>query len=207
MALSLDCEDDLVTSDELDMFVKLGQELPNVLYATLLPSLQNIVLSYLTCSVFLQSSIDDDDQLVEVNSQYLALRSEPFRMMLETNDTIYKLPFSTKVIQNVVQYVHAHKLHSVLPMPQQPVSRNMAENTICMFDVWFSAICDTTKDELAYTVCLANYFNIQSLMHLLCAKVASKIKGQPLGSIKRKLEELSSDVFTFLPVNCNCGFH
>jgi S-phase kinase-associated protein 1 len=72
-------------------------------------------------------------------------------------------------------------------IPEQPLrSKKMSEVTT----EWCATFVDEigkNRDLLYKVIDLANYFDIQSLLHICCAKVASLIKGEKLENIKNIL--------------------
>ena len=109
-------------------------------------------------------------------------------------------------IELLVVYVHQHR-YKLVPMIDKPlISNNLNDHTCCKFDVWFADLCDTKKDQLSHMMCLANNVGMIPLLHLLCAKTASKFKGVPFASVKRKLDELTI-TSTEKQFQCSCSYH
>jgi len=100
--------------------------------------------------------------------------------------TFLPLPSVTqKILKIVVEYIEHHKGVSQEIIPKPLKSKVMKE--VCK-DPWDAELIDkllkTDKQALYDVILAANYLDMQDLLHLGCAKVASIIKGQPLEKIK-----------------------
>ncbi len=208
VAMSLDTDetdDGETTFNEIDDFTKISQELKSALCWVLLPPIQQIILQFLDRTVLLKSSIDNESPM-QVIAEYLAFRSPVFQARLTLNESIYSFAFSSNVIRLVIIYIHSHKLKPTYSVMKPLQSANMADNTKCMFDVWFANICDSKKGQLANVIKFANFLGIENLLVLLCAKMASKIRGVPIEKIEMAIDELFIDNNIPIP-ECTCGDH
>lgn len=86
---------------------------------------------------------------------------------------------NTVVLDFIVDYLVYHK--GVKPEPlEYPIhSRNMRDNTKCVFDAEFCArvVAQGVRVTMDATIA-ANYMDIVPLMELLCAAQAAELKGE-----------------------------
>jgi hypothetical protein len=96
-----------------------------------------------------------------------------------------ELDIDPKVWAKVKEYmVHCGGSNKeIIPYPAK--SKKMSENT----DEWSATFADNlwneSKKNLYDVLMAANYFDIPCLLHLLCCKVGTVIKGQPWTEIKK----------------------
>jgi endonuclease/exonuclease/phosphatase family metal-dependent hydrolase len=190
-----------------DFLISIGhiRELNICLCKNMISSLRDIIISYMKCTAMLQSNIAKEFP-IEIIAPYLAFRSQAFQMKLETNDSIYYLDFSPDSIRLMVLYIHVHRL-GPLPLIVKPLRYNeMSKNTTCLFDVWFCEKCDSKKDQLQDVLMLANYLGIENLINLLCAKMATKIRGGSFATMEININKLSCNI-PEMPPHCTCPAH
>jgi len=94
---------------------------------------------------------------------------------------------SSPILKLVVEYMNAHKGVEPLIIEKPLRSKIMADVVKVPSDAVFIDRVGENLDNLYALIAAANYMDIKSLLHLGCAKVASKIKGQPLEKIKEIL--------------------
>lgn len=87
----------------------------------------------------------------------------------------------------VVEYMQHHKSVEPNIIPKPLRSKNMQDVVDDPWDAQFIDRVGEDRHQLYDLVSAANYMDIDSLLHLGCAKVASIIKGQPLEKIKELL--------------------
>lgn len=207
LGLSLDDCDQKLRAEvlELESLPHVLQALPGMLRSVLFAALSEIIVSYLGQSVMLKSSIDDEPP-VKVTSPYLAIRSVPFEMKLQTGDVLVQFPFSTSSLHQLVMYTHAHRLHEPPAFKGIAASKQMSENTSCLFDAWFSDQCDTKAGQLVETLSLANFLGMSCFLNLLSVKITSKIQGVETANLLQVLNLPSSCTDTPMPT-CLCPYH
>ena len=148
-------------------------------------------------------SLEDDNQAVDIrliaadggsftiNKNY-AMISKLIKTSLESDPTATEIPLqdkqvSTKVLKEIVDFMQEHK-GTEPPIVERPLrSKLMSEVT----SSWCASFIDRIGEERQFLydiVSVSNYMDIQSLLHLSCAKIASLIKGQPLDKIKEILQ-------------------
>ncbi len=101
-----------------------------------------------------------------------------------------EIPVSNKYneveIGKMVEFLKHHEGEAPA-IPEQPLrSKKMSEVTT----EWCAEFVDSigkNRDLLYKVIDIANYFDIPSLLHICCAKVASLIKGEKLEDIKKIL--------------------
>ncbi len=183
--------------------------------------LQNIIISYLQNIIYLNSN---DNKQLACYIPYLEKHSEVIAAKINVSNSILEMPFSYQVLQMIVDYVNSHKL-SFGSLPTKPlISNNMIDNTVCKWDAWFADRFDLFPNSLLYDIMLfATQHDMYFLLHLLCAKIGSKIKGKPLNRIKEELDlnliikKARMDVPDYINLigtttkmdapNCNCNLH
>lgn len=141
------------------------------------------------------------DKLEFTIEKKLIYISNLIRTTLQMDPTAVEIPVpgvKSEILALIVQYCQHHKgiQPPIIPKPL----RHKEMKLVCS-DIWDANFIDKVGDKRShlYDLILAsNYLDINSLVHLGCAKVASLIKGQPLEKIKEILtqgmscEELSS---------------
>lgn len=93
------------------------------------------------------------------------------------------------IMEYIVEYMEHHKGTEPPIIPKPLRSKEMKQVCSDPWDATFIDRIGTTNEELYNLILASNYLNIDSLLHLGCAKVASKIKGQPLEKIKQILSK------------------
>ena len=100
--------------------------------------------------------------------------------------TIYssdELSINGRTLQNVVDYMNHHKGKQPPIIPKPLRFKQMSQVTENKWDARYINEVGEDKQALYDLILAANYLDINSLLHLGCAKVASFIKGEPLESI------------------------
>jgi len=113
-----------------------------------------------------------------------AMISGLVKTALEQDSDATEVPLpgvTSEILQKVVEYMQHHKGEEPPIIPKPLRSKEMKE--VCK-DPWDATFIDSVYD----LILAANYMDINSLLHLGCAKVASLIKGQPLEKIKGILQ-------------------
>lgn len=96
---------------------------------------------------------------------------------------------SSDALESVIRYMNEHKGVEP-PIMEKPLrSKVMADVCPHKWDATFiDEVADVKMKNLYDLVTTSNYLDIQSLLHLGCAKVAAMIKGQPLEKVKEILD-------------------
>jgi S-phase kinase-associated protein 1 len=106
----------------------------------------------------------------------------------EKEDTIPIVGVQSHILELVVQYLKEHK--GVEPQAIEKPLRSKKMSDVCPYK-WDATYIDKigdTRQNLYDLVLAGNYLDIQPLLHLGCAKIASLIKGQPLEKFKEILD-------------------
>lgn len=121
-----------------------------------------------------------------------AVISNLIKVSFEKDQTETELGLSSvdsEILRYVVEYMQHHQGKEG-EIPSKPLrSKIMKEVCTDKWDADFiDKIGDHEDDKLIFKLTLAaNYMDIKCLLHLACAKVASKIKGKPIEEIKKIL--------------------
>jgi S-phase kinase-associated protein 1 len=119
-----------------------------------------------------------------------ALLSKLIETALSNDTKTTEIPVSNKYtdvhISKMVEFLKHHDGEAPA-IPEQPLrSKKMSEVTT----EWCANFVDQigkNRDLIYKVIDIANYFDIPSLLHICCAKVASLIKGEKLENIKNIL--------------------
>ena len=135
-----------------------------------------------------------DNEYIEVNKAYLvesglittSLEHEP-----EATDLRLEIP-KVDTLKLIQQYVEHHK-GKIEPIVEKPLRhKEMSKNT----NEWDAQFVDniekTSLNQLYELIAAANYLNMQPLLMLCCAKVASLIKGHPVENLRTILRPSST---------------
>lgn len=135
--------------------------------------------------------ISKDKQEFEIDKKS-AFISELVRISLEQDPDSKQVVIpgvDARIMRYVVDYMKHHKGVEP-PIVPKPLRSSEMKN-VCS-DPWDADFIDDVGKTMRtlYDVILAsNYLNINSLLHLGCAKVASRIKGKPLEQVKNILAD------------------
>ncbi len=116
--------------------------------------------------------------------------SKLIQTALSNDSKTIEIPVSNKYndveLSKMIEFLKHHDGEAPA-IPEQPLrSKKMCEVTT----EWCADFVDTigkNRDLLYKVIDIANYFDIPSLLHICCAKVASLIKGEKLEDIKKIL--------------------
>ena len=123
--------------------------------------------------------------------------SHLIKVIFDSDETTTSIPIpgvNSSTLSKIVEYMTHHK--GVEPSIIEKPLRSKVMNDVCQ-DNWDAKFIDSigeNKQELYDIILAANYMDINSLLHLGCAKVASLIKGQPLDKIKDILSTESKEI-------------
>lgn len=94
---------------------------------------------------------------------------------------------SGKTLEKLLEYMNHHEGSEPEIIDKPLRSKVMSE---VVKDQWDAEFIDgiTGMQDLYDVILAANYMDIKGLLHLGCAKVASRIKGQPLEKIKEIMD-------------------
>jgi S-phase kinase-associated protein 1 len=110
---------------------------------------------------------------------------------LETDSSASEVPIlgvEGAVLELVVEYLVHHKGTEPDVVEKPLRSKVMREVVKDEWDADFIDRVGANRQALYELIMAANYMDVQGLLHLGCAKVASLIKGQPLEKIKTILD-------------------
>jgi S-phase kinase-associated protein 1 len=89
---------------------------------------------------------------------------------------------SGEILEQVVQFLQYIKENPLDKIDKPLKSSNMSEN---VNDPWYAKFTDKDQSIIFELILAANYLDIQPLLDLCCAKVASLIKGKTPEQIRR----------------------
>lgn len=151
-------------------------------------------------------SLDDNEEMKDVSlflvskegeklnvSQRVAKRAKLVSTALENDDKATEIPtpgISTPILKLVIEYLEIWD-NWILVKGSEPEeikrplrSKNMKDVVANVIEAEFIDRIGNNRQELYDLILAANYIDMNSLLHLGCAKVASLIKGEPLEKIK-----------------------
>jgi S-phase kinase-associated protein 1 len=165
-----------------------------------LPEVEQSIGSLDDDEVRIINLVSNEQDMVEVDSNFACISK-----LIETcvaNDAScneINIDTSTSTLRLVVEYMFHHKGNKNELIKKPLVSNKMIDVCSDSYDATFidNVFEKQGNEELYQLILAANYMDIQCLLHLGCAKIASLIKGQPLESIK-KILSTSDNVCNFL---------
>lgn len=149
-----------------------------------------------------EESLDDIDEnaiiklkskegtLLEIPKK-AALQSRFIKNAIETDKDateVHLQHVETHVLQKVIDYLKNHLNNPAKPIPKPLTSNNLRD----FVDDWDAKFTDTDQDTMFKVLLAANYMDIQPLLLLQCAKVASLMRGKTPEEI-RKTFNIRSD--------------
>jgi S-phase kinase-associated protein 1 len=142
----------------------------------------------------LQSQDDGQKFSVEKKNAYISVL---IKQSLASDASATAIPLQVKdhILAKIVDYMNHHK-GSEPAIIEKPLRSK--EMKAVVKDEWDATFIDdidgngSTRQDLYDIILAANYLNINGLLNLGCAKVASLIKGQPLEQIKEILSKGTS---------------
>jgi S-phase kinase-associated protein 1 len=144
--------------------------------------------------------LDDDDTteavLISSDGKEFTLQekytkiSMVIKSSLETSkDKRIPLEIKSDVLDEIVAYMKHHKGVDPLPIPKPLRSKIMSNVCEDKFDAEFIDRIGENRKLLYRLIQDSNYLNINSLIHLGCAKIASMIKGEPVEKVSEILSK------------------
>ena len=131
--------------------------------------------------------VSSDGVEIEVRKD-IALMSKLVASMLEGDEVDgVEVPLpnvSGEILEQVVQFLQYIKKNPLNEIDKPLKSSIMSEN---VNDLWFAKFTDKKQSIIFELILAANYLDIQPLLDLCCAKVASLIKGKTPEEIRRTL--------------------
>jgi len=111
-------------------------------------------------SKFIKSALENDKDATEVSLQHV----------------------ETPIVKKVVEYLVYHHNNPPKQISRPLTTANLSENNV---DPWDSKFADVDQDTMFLVLLAANYMDIQPFLHLMCAKVASLMKGKTPEEIRK----------------------
>merc|ERR1719223_1400500 len=108
--------------------------------------------------------------------------------MVDDSGTDEEIPLpnvKTAILSKVVDYCKYHKDNAPEEIQKPLKSTNLIE---CGVSEWDAEFVEVEKEVLFELVLAANYLDIKSLLDLMCAKVASMIKGKCTEEIRKTFD-------------------
>ena len=118
-------------------------------------------------------------------SRSVAFSSEVVKTMIENDKEETKIPLPNvkgAVLEKVIEYMKYHDGNPAREIERPLRSFNM-RNVVCDWDADFVEVDQEILFEL---ILAANYLDIKPLLDLVCAQVASMLKGKTPEEIRRK---------------------
>lgn len=135
----------------------------------------------------------NDDKLFSIEKKNVI--SGLVKTAMEGDNTAKEIPVNvhSKTLQIIVDYMNK-KNGNPKRVISQPLKDNILSNSVSNEDKWEVEFIEKLKpnEELWSIVEMCNYMDIESLLHLSCAKVASLVKGKSDKEIKVIMEKLKS---------------
>lgn len=139
--------------------------------------------------------VSSDNDKFPIKKEEIKL-SGLLRNAFEGIDNDNQIPVN--VNSNILNFVMIYlKYHAEFPVPENNIKEKLVSNKIsneidCKWDVDFIENIvmidpNVAKSNLFDLIKIANYMDINTLIYLLAAKIASMIKGEPLYNIKKIL--------------------
>lgn len=144
-----------------------------------------------TPKMFTLISSDQKEFVVE---QRVALLSELIKTIAEGDKTENKIPLlnvNSKCLEKIVQYMTHHFENPPKEIVKPLVSSQMTE----IVSSWDAEFINLDQEFLFELILAANYMDIKPLLDLVCAKIASMMKGKTT----QQLRETFSIVNDFTP--------
>lgn len=133
--------------------------------------------------------------VVQVNKQRAAEYSNVLKTAIENDSkaTSIELKVSDRetpyknAIEAMARFINENETKDIIPHPLR--SSVLRENENCTD--WHVEFLDGFKDmrQLYDVAHVADYYDIPVLLNLICAKIASEVKGCPVDDIKKRLED------------------
>jgi S-phase kinase-associated protein 1 len=117
-----------------------------------------------------------------------AMISNLIKTMAEGDESTTTFPVPNVkegTMKHIIKFMNHHEGKDC-QKPEQPLkNKDLSKlEEVTEWDANFIAEISENRQELYDLILAANYMDIQGLLHLGCAKVASLIKGEPLEKIK-----------------------
>jgi len=128
--------------------------------------------------------------LLEI-SKKAALQSKFIKNATETDKDcteVHLQHVETPILEKVIEYLKYHYNNPAKPIPKPLTSNNLRD----FVDEWDAKFSETDQDTMFKVLLAANYMDIQPLLLLQCAKVASLMRGKTPEDI-RKTFNIRSD--------------
>ena len=131
-----------------------------------------------------------EGELFEVNKK-AAMMSKFVRTALENDASAKEVALfhiESEIVKKIIDYLHYHVKVAPKAIEKPLRSNNLKE----LVDDWDAGFTETNQDVMFKTLLAANYMDIKPLLMLMCAKVASLMKGKTPEEI-RKTFNISDD--------------
>jgi len=117
-----------------------------------------------------------------------ASQSALIRTAFENDRMESTLPLnvSTLHLQWVIDFMVHHDTHPLPPITKPLTSTDLKENGVEPWDLEFLSRMNDNVEDIQALLKTANYLDLPSLLNLLCAKLATFIKGQSAEEIRRR---------------------
>jgi S-phase kinase-associated protein 1 len=127
--------------------------------------------------------VSQEGERFEINKR-IAVQSELVQTMAEGDREENDIPLpnvKSSVLRKVIEYLRYHVDNPARDIEKPLKSANMHE----IVSAWDADFVDVDQEVLFELILAANYMNINPLLDLCCAKVASMIKGKTPENIRK----------------------
>ena len=119
----------------------------------------------------------------------VAQKSTILRNMIEDTGKEGEIPIPNiqlPILKKVIEYCEHYRATTPKEIKKPLVSKNLLENGV---DEWDASFIEMEQmDDLIDLIVAANFLDIEGLVHLGCAKIASFFKGQTVEEIREVVE-------------------
>jgi len=135
---------------------------------------------------------DDNEQISLISKEQKALKvskkaammSQLVKTAMETDKDAKEVTLfhiETPIVQKVIEYMEYH-----LKIPPRKIEKPLKSNVVKdLVDDWDAKFVDVDQEIMFKLLLAANYMDVKSLLMLMCAKVASLMKGKTPDQIRK----------------------
>ncbi len=120
-------------------------------------------------------------------------KSNILKSIVEDTDCEGEIPIPNtqlNILKKILEYCEHYRDSEPNKIKQPLVSMDLAENGVNEWDIKFIDL--ERPDDLIDLIVAANFLDIESLINLACAKIASFIKGSPLADIQKEENKIQT---------------
>lgn len=140
--------------------------------------------------LMLSLSSSDEDTFTILQKAVRLSKMLSSAIEMDPDATELDVSVSSPTLQRVVQYL-THYVDDQPRKLQPPLTSTDLKEYVDDWDAEF--VATLSKKDLYDLLLAANYMDIQPLLHLCCAKVATYIKGKPIAEMEKELAALRGE--------------